>query len=67
MNNAPDRAEPDRVARTVARLHRHEVREFLRAVALFERVGILTPTTADAWREAVRARAAELSECVEEA
>jgi hypothetical protein len=59
--------DPDRIARTVARLPRHEVREFLRAVDLFERCGSMPPDEASAWREAVRARAAELSEPVEQA
>jgi hypothetical protein len=53
--------DPDRIARTVARLPRHEVREFLRAVDLFERCGLWTPVEAHAWREAVRAKAAELA------
>ena len=58
--------DPDRIAR-MARLPREQIRETLRAVDLFERAGIWTPDEAAAWREAVRARAAELSEPVGEA
>jgi hypothetical protein len=54
--------DPDRTARTAARLPRREVREFLRAVDLFEQCGIMPPDEAHAWREAIRARVAELSE-----
>ena len=54
--------DPDRIALTAAQLPRHEVREFLRAVDLFERSGTMQPDEARAWRDAVRARAAELSE-----
>jgi hypothetical protein len=50
------------MAATLAHLTRDEVPEFLRAVAMFERCGVLTPEDASAWREAVHARAAELSE-----
>jgi hypothetical protein len=64
LRNNP--VDPDRIARTVSRLPREEVREFLRACDLFERAGIWTPEAAHAWREAVRARAAELSEPIAE-
>jgi hypothetical protein len=59
--------DTDRIARTVADPPRHEIRECLRAVDLFELCGLWTPDEAAAWREAVRARAAELSEPIAEA
>jgi hypothetical protein len=59
--------DASRMAATLAHLTRDEVPEFLRAVALFERCDILAPAEAEAWRIAVRARAAELSEPVAEA
>jgi len=54
--------DPDRIASTVVRLGRREVRECLRACDLFERAGIWTPEEARATREAIRARAAEFGE-----
>jgi hypothetical protein len=55
--------DPDRLAR-IARLPREHVLETRRACDLFERAGIWTPEEAHAMREAIRARAAELSEPV---
>lgn len=55
---------PDRFVRSVARSPREQIRECLRACGLFERAGIWTPEEAHAMREAIRARAAELSESV---
>lgn len=46
----------------LARIDAREVRELLRALDLLERAGIMEPERASAWRDAVRARAAELSE-----
>ena len=59
--------DPDRIARSVDRVPREEIRECLQACDLFERAGIWTPEEAHAWREAVRARTAELTEPVAEA
>jgi hypothetical protein len=55
-------ASSDRIAEIAARLSRREVREFFRAIDLFEYAGIWTREAAHAWRDAVWARAAELSE-----
>jgi hypothetical protein len=49
------------MAETFAHLTRDEIPEMLRALAVFERCGIMSPAEADAWRVAVRARAAELA------
>jgi hypothetical protein len=59
--------DPDRFSRVLDLLRPDEVAEVYRAVALFERVGIWTAEEAAAWREAIRAKAAELSEPVAEA
>jgi hypothetical protein len=59
--------DPDRIARSIARLPREAIRETLRACDLFERCGVWTPEEAAVVREAIRARAAELSEPVADA
>jgi hypothetical protein len=58
---------PDRTIRSVGQIPREKLRECLRAVDVFERAGVWSPEEAHAMREAIRARAAELSEPVAEA
>jgi hypothetical protein len=45
-------------------LELEELSGVVRAVGIFEKAGVLPPEEAAAWREAVRARLAELSEPV---
>jgi hypothetical protein len=59
--------DPDRFSRVLDLLRPDEVGELLRTIAIFERAGVWTAEEAAAWREAVRARAAELSEPMAEA
>ncbi len=50
----------DRIAVVVARMDSDEIPEVMRAVDLFERIGAYDRQTAETWRIAIRARAAEL-------
>jgi hypothetical protein len=59
--------DADRFSRVLDLLRPDEVADVLRTVVLFERCGIWTAEEAVAWREAIGARAAELSEPVAEA
>ena len=49
---------------TLSLLRRAEVSDVLRAIALFERCRMFSKDEAEAWRLAVRAKAAELADPV---
>ena len=57
----------DRIAVAVARLTVEDVPDVMRAIDLFERIGVYDHETAETWRSAARARAAELREPVADA
>jgi hypothetical protein len=59
--------DQERIAEVVARLRVDEVSDILRAIDIFERVGIYDPLSAETLRTAILARAAELESPVAEA